>query len=707
MTLDLSEFHQAFYEESLEGLDVMEACLLNLSQGSKDPEAINTLFRVAHSIKGGGGMFGFTSLVSFTHTLETLLDDVRSNGKPITQTVVQLLLESVDFLREFIKAIQGGSSCDPARGEMLKTRLGSLMVNGPHGTDRVHDRRSDDSSNVATNPSGTASDGWRIRFRTHPQILKSGNDPSRLFRELATLGDLTVTADCSRLPRLQHLDPELCHLDWDLVLMGHTTREEIAQVFEWVDIDNEITVDAITPASDGAIPQTLIAPTPLQPPEQCVETLSRTKQARPCLESDRRSGIDRRASSTSVGEGSSIRVSIDKIDALINMVGELVITQSMLSQCGRDGVRDHSEKLQAGLIQLARNTRELQESVLRIRMVPISYVFNRYPRLVHDLSRKLAKKVELRVSGEKTELDKTVMEKIGDPLVHLIRNAVDHGIERPDVRASAGKPTTGVLQLNAYHQGGNIVIEVSDDGAGLDIDRIVARAQERGLLEQNEQVPVERIHELIFRPGFSTAASLSDVSGRGVGMDVVRRNIKDLGGVIETRSEHGLGSTFTIRLPLTLAILDGQLVRIGRHTYIIPLVSIVESLQIDQHRVSQVAGKAELYKLRETYLPIIRLYRLFNVLPDSTQMDHGLLVVVEGDGQKVGFYVDELLAQQQVVIKSLETNFRRVEGVSGATILGDGRVALILDVYGIIAMVRKPCRETRSAETEATETKAA
>jgi two-component system chemotaxis sensor kinase CheA len=344
------------------------------------------------------------------------------------------------------------------------------------------------------------------------------------------------------------------------------------------------------------------------------------------------------------------------------------------------------ERLKDGLSELERNTRELQESVMRIRMLPISFAFNRFPRMVHDLSAKLGKQIELKMSGEQTELDKTVMEKIGDPLVHLVRNSIDHGIESPEQRRAAGKPEVGVVHLNAYHQGGHIIIEIHDDGAGLNRDRIFAKAVERGLINADEDISDEKIYDLLFQPGFSTADEISDVSGRGVGMDVVKRNIQALGGGVEVKSVAGEGSTFTIRLPLTLAILDGQLIRVGDNIYIIPLVSIVESIVIDHKNVNNIAGSAELYQLRSNFLPIIRLYQTFGVEPDSRDLDKNLLVVVEGDGKKGGLLVDELLGQQQVVIKSLETNFRRVDGVSGATILGDGTVALIVDVAGIVRL---------------------
>ena len=385
-------------------------------------------------------------------------------------------------------------------------------------------------------------------------------------------------------------------------------------------------------------------------------------------------------------ETNSIRVSIDKIDALINTVGELVITQAMLGQW-RDGFDQRDlDKLRDGLDQLERNTRELQESVMRIRMLPISFVFNRFPRLVHDLSQQLGKKAQLTLSGEQTELDKTVMENIGDPLIHLVRNALDHGIEPPDVRIDAGKPEAGQLHLHAYHRGGAIVIEVSEDGAGLNREKIRQKAIERGLLTTETELSEAEVADLIFQAGFSTAETVSEVSGRGVGMDVVRRNIKNLGGTIEVLSEAGHGTTFTIRLPLTLAILEGQLVRVGQETYIVPLVSISESLQIDPAMVNTIAGQTTLYKRPDGYIPIVRLCDLFNRRQESTTDTHSLLVVVEGEGKKLGVVVDELLGQQQVVIKSLETNFKRIEGVSGATILGDGTVALILDISGLLRL---------------------
>ena len=383
---------------------------------------------------------------------------------------------------------------------------------------------------------------------------------------------------------------------------------------------------------------------------------------------------------------SSIRVGTDKIDKLINLVGELVITQSMLQEEGDKLPQDIVEKLQAGLAQLERHTRDLQENVMQIRMVPISNAFNRLPRMIHDLTNKLGKKVELTMVGEQTELDKTVLESIGDPLVHLVRNAVDHGIESPEERLAAGKEETGNVELRAYHEAGNIVIEIRDDGKGIDTAKVLAKAKDKGLVGPNDILPDGSVYDLLFHPGFSTADQVSDVSGRGVGMDVVRRNIQSLGGNVEVDSQLGAGSVFSIRLPLTLAIVDGQLVTVNGQTFVVPLVSIIESIQIETVQVNSIAERGELYRLREEYIPIVRLATLFG-MQDSGATEQ-LMVVVGSDQGKVGILVDDLLAQQQVVIKSLEANYKQVPGVAGGTILGDGTVSLILDINGVIQLSR-------------------
>jgi two-component system chemotaxis sensor kinase CheA len=383
------------------------------------------------------------------------------------------------------------------------------------------------------------------------------------------------------------------------------------------------------------------------------------------------------------------------------MVGELVITQAMLNQLSEQEMTPTTvTSLQEGLAQLAHNTRDLQENVMRIRMLPINFVFSRFPRLVRDIAQKLNKEVELKLIGEQTELDKTVMEKISDPMVHLVRNSLDHGIETVEKRIAAGKDPVGKVTLNAFHQGGNIVIEIMDDGQGLNTQKIKEKAITNEVIAADSELTDDEINELIFMPGFSTADEVSDLSGRGVGMDVVKRNIQSLNGSVEVTSAAGIGSTFTIRLPLTLAILDGQLVKVAKHTYIIPLISIVESLQIDIAKVSRVGKDLDVLRLRDEYIPILRLYDIFNHQNAIESLDKTLLVVVENDNQKVGLLVDDLLSQQQVVIKSLEANYHKVDGVSGATILGDGRVSLILDISGLIKLsgLKKPGSQALSIE---------
>jgi two-component system chemotaxis sensor kinase CheA len=678
MTIDMSKFLDTFFEESAEGLDAMESGLLNMQDGAADDELVNTIFRAAHSIKGGSATFGLSEVAEFTHHMETLLDEMRAGKRAVSTDLIDVLLESVDCLRAMLAASKSGEATDPGRARTLGQRMGKMLGTAPGHT--VPKQSPEGASTAA----GGAVPGWRIGFRPHVHLYRTGNDPVRMLRELAELGDYKVECDTSRLPRFADAQPEDCALAWTVELRGDIAEKRVREVFDWVDGDCDLSIEQLvgcavrTDTANGAHG----APyeqTPVRDSKAAeLDTKLKTADAKVPTQ-------DPRAAS----ETSSIRVGIDKVDALINMVGELVITQSMLGQVGKDFDMSRVEKLMHGLAQLERNTRELQESVMRIRMMPINFAFQRFPRMVRDLSQKLNKKIDLRMSGEQTELDKTVMEKIGDPLVHLVRNSVDHGIEMPDVRRAAGKSETGIVTLNAFHQGGNIVIEIKDDGAGLPRDKIIAKARKQGLLGADEEPSDDKVFELIFMAGFSTADQVTDVSGRGVGMDVVRKNIKALGGTVEVKSENGRGSTFTIRLPLTLAILDGQLVSVGEQTYIVPLVSIVETLQMKKEAISAIAGHAELYRLRDEYIPVLRLYDLFCIEPRQTELVGGLLVVVEGDGKRVGLFVDDLQNQQQVVIKSLESNFKRVPGVSGATILGDGTVALILDVGGVIDASRQ------------------
>ncbi|WP_018953816.1 chemotaxis protein CheA [Thioalkalivibrio sulfidiphilus] len=698
MSIDVSQFVQTFLEESFEGLDVMEAQLLDL-QGD-DVEAVNTIFRAAHSIKGGAGTFGFAAVGEFTHGVETLLDEMRSGHRSATPELVKLLLESVDCIREMLQAARDGAEVDAARIATVGAAIEASLGKGEAAS----------ADGEAAHGEVNVSSGWHIRFVPEPEVLRTGNDPLRLFAALEELGPLQVQCDLDRLPPFADMDAEACWLAWDLRLEGDASREAVAEVFEWVEDQCELLIEPLREDEGAGAEED--APESVSPPPVSGAT-SGTPVPIASVPGSAVPASAASAKSRPATESSSIRVNIDKIDALINMVGELVITQSMLSQVGErlEGSAGADnlpclEKLLEGLAQLERNTRELQESVMGIRMLPISFAFNRFPRMVHDLGAKLGKQVQLKLSGEQTELDKTVMEKIGDPLVHLVRNSIDHGIETPEVRVAAGKPAAGEVHLNAFHKGGNIVIQISDDGAGLNRDRILNKAVERGLVAPDQVLSDEQIHDLIFAPGFSTAEQVSDVSGRGVGMDVVRKNIKALGGSVEVQSRPGEGSTFTIRLPLTLAILDGQLVEVDGERYVVPLISIVESIQVRPEFVKSVAERRLVYRLRDEYIPILFLDALLGAgARPERQLTDSLLVVVEAEGQKLALVVDDLLGQQQVVIKALETNFRRVEGLSGATILGDGTVALILDVSGLMTLDKqaggqpgwRPSREHEAA----------
>nr|WP_298717330.1 chemotaxis protein CheA [uncultured Steroidobacter sp.] len=684
MAIDLAQFHEAFFEESFEALDSMEAALLQLNPGAPEPELIGTIFRVAHSIKGGSATFGFSDVASFTHTCETLLDELRANRMQVTRHVTDLLLKSVDVMREMLRSVQRKEAIDAQRVADLQfdLELAIAQKNQPAAAPAAPAAEAAPAPAEAAKPA--AGHRWRISFRPYPQLFVHGNDPLRMLRELGELGALTVKVDGNALPSLEALDPESCYLAWDLTLDTEASREMVNGVFDWAEGDCDLKIE------EEAAPVAAVAnaaPAPEAKPSNVVNIAD----AKPAAEAPKASAEPAHHPSAAEAlpkagatDGGSIRVSTEKIDELMNTVGELVITQSMLTQLGSKFTGHAAEQLRSGLATLERNVRELQESVMRVRMLPISFVFSRFPRMVRDLSQRLGKQVELKMTGDQTELDKTVMEKIGDPLVHLVRNSVDHGIEMPDKRTAAGKTPNGTVYLNAYHKGGSITVEVGDDGGGLNKDKILKKARERNLIGANDVLSDEQIYELIFMAGFSTAEQTTDISGRGVGMDVVRRNIKELGGTIEVRSEYGKGSRFIITLPLTLAIVDGQSVAVGTETYIVPLITIIESLQLKQGMVNRVAGQGEVFWFRDGYVPVVRLHEVFGLEPRTTNLHEGLIMVVEGEGRKVGLFVDDLLGQQQVVIKSLETNFRRVDGVSGATILGDGAVALILDVPGLI-----------------------
>jgi len=633
---DLSQFHAAFFIESREGLDVMESGLLDMENGVPVSERIDAVFRAAHSIKGSAATFGFEEIAALTHVMETVLDELRAGKRALDANASDTLLASLDILRALLAGTEHGTPVDQAAAEAMIARLNALSAAPKTDT-------------TVPTPVAAAS-GWQIEFIPAPSMFMRGNDPLRLLRELDTLGEVQVQPRFDKLPALPELDPHLACLGWSLTVHGKIERSAIEEIFAWVMDDCELDIQPLIPVANAPAEPGFI---------------------------ERRSFVERRKSPGTEASETSIRVSVEKVDALIDLVGELIITQAMLKQVGHDLDPAIAERLSTGLDLLERNTRDLQDAVIGVRMLPIDAVFRRFPRLIRDLTGKLGKKVQLRTLGEGTELDKNLIETITDPLIHLVRNAIDHGLELPAERTAAGKPETGTLTLSASQQGGHIVIDVIDDGRGLNRDKILAKALERGLALPDNPTDAQ-VFELIFAPGFSTNDTVTDLSGRGVGMDVVRRNIQALGGSVQIHSALGEGTRIAIRLPLTLTILDGMHVLIDGQTLILPLTNVIEALQPEAADIRTLPGQGRVLQVRGEVLPLVH----FNA--QAAPREVPLVVVVEGNGRKLALEVDALVGQQQVVVKNLETHYRHIDGISGATILGDGQVALIIDVGDLI-----------------------
>lgn len=667
-------FRQTYLEESFEGLAAMESNLLTLPEGVPDTEVVNTIFRAAHSMKGGAGTFGFSELIHLTHILETLLDEMRSGKRNVTAENREALLQSVDVLRIILDAYQDNQPIDMSPVKNMEQRLEAILNNGASvaNTQQTIENKTPGSSELI---------GYQIHLSPSDDYFSSGIDLLKLLHELSRIEGAERTHITFKLNEGDPLQVEHCLISFNVVVDGEVELADINEVFEWLDEDSchisispryaEVSVDTSNYISSES-----------HTPEQQLQTESSVAQPSSPTPLSPSTTAARAPAATAEKQESSIRVSISKIDQMVDMVGELVIAQSMLSRFGllADQLNaPWADELKEGLVDIERHTRAMQESVMSIRMMPISFAFNRMPRIVHDVSAKLEKDIELVMEGENTEVDKTVLEKLTDPLVHIIRNSVDHGIEKPDVREAKGKPRKGTVRLSAFHAGGNIVIQIKDDGAGIRLDKVRQKAVDAGIVGEHQILSEKENIDLIFHAGFSTADQVTDISGRGVGMDVVRRNIRELGGTIEVQTEQNNGSIFTIRLPLTLAILDGQLAKVGDETYIFPLASIVESVLPAEDNIKSVKG-TYLYRLRDVYIPIVRLNSFFNRPVGKTELTQGLLVVVENGDKRFGVFVDSLESQQQVVIKSLDTNYRKVNGISGATIMGDGRVAMILDL---------------------------
>ncbi len=671
MSIDMSQFYQVFFEEAQEHLDSMESLLLELDIGAPDAEQLNAIFRAAHSIKGSAGTFGFTDLTEVTHILESLLDRIRKGNLAIRPEMIDAFLAAGDVLKHLLAAHRDGDAADPAQVAAICQRLSALTVSAP----------SPAAESVAVkNPvlAELSSEELEVSFVLDMDAEAAARAIDNLLAELGRRWPATM------IKRASAGDPR-----WRLRLAAGAEPEIVRGMLEFVARSDSIRIAAAGAAAlaaeDGDGAYGLFDAVP---PASTPAAADGEGAAPPAS-----TGADRRSAPGPAAAGeSSIRVDVDKVDQLVNLIGELVITQSMLAQSAATLDPVKFERLHAGLAQLERNTRDMQEAVMSIRMMPISVVFARFPRVVHDLAQKLGKRIELRTTGEGTELDKGLIERISDPLTHLVRNSIDHGVEMPAERIARGKPATGTITLKAYHQSGNIVIEVGDDGAGLNRRKILAQARAKGL-PVHEQMSDGEVWLLIFEPGFSTAEGVTEVSGRGVGMDVVKRNITAMGGRVEIESMTGIGTRMTVRLPLTLAILDGMSVAAGNQTYIIPLGYIIESLQAERGMIKSVSGVERLIQVRGDYLPVVALYEIFGIPGSLTRLDEGIMVVLEADGARAALFVDALLGQHQVVIKSLESNYRKVPGISAATIMGDGHVALILDVAALVQMAKSALPE--------------
>lgn len=695
--IDLNQFNQVFFEECAEHLAEMERILVSLAAAGPDEEQLNAIFRAAHSIKGGAGIFGFRDMTVVTHVLESLLDRMRNYEIAFSTAMVDLFLEAGDVISMQLAGHRDGAEVRLDAVDQICTKLQRVIDAGSGASPAeiaTTACRAVPESAAQPDAAAPCSAGRRfeLEFTPDQDIFKRGTRLESLFAELEELGELTVKAGLPVTVDFSTIDPEVCMSSWHLTLDTTASEADIRDIFEFVaDVDQLKVRTAPEISADN--PDTASPESPAATTQQ--ENLDRdhaicTPGSDPVDTAIGRRAYDMKERTpaaygrrTSEAE-SSIRVGVTKVDQLINQVGELVITQLMLAQsaAGLDPVLH--DNLHRSLLQLERNTRDLQQSVMSMRLVPISIVFSRFPRMVRDLATKLGKQVELKTVGDSTELDKGLIEKISDPLTHLVRNCMDHALETPEARVAAGKVRSGTITMRASQIGGRIVIDVIDDGAGLNRAKILSKAFERGI-PASEGMTDEEVWQLIFAPGFSTAEAVTDISGRGVGMDVVLRNVQSMGGRVNISSETGKGTRVTISLPLTLAILDGLSVAVGAEKFIIPLNSIIESLQPPAKSLKSVNGKNVVH-VRGDYIPILPLYELFNLPALVTEPEKGILILIDVEGEKAALLVDALLDEHQVVIKSIETNYRKVDGTAGATILGDGRVALILDVNSLLQM---------------------
>jgi len=711
MTIDISQFYQVFFDEAEELLAEMERLLLGVDVAAPDPEDLNAIFRTAHSVKGGASTFGLSDMSEVTHVLESLLDRIRKGEMALTSNHVDAFLAAKDSLKMQLDGHRHGAAVDQEAVANVRMVLHDLAeglvpqvpVVAPsyltaeakvhHPTEGAH-RYKIELPAIGQRDISALVDELGLMGRVKVTPLDAGRS-ALIITTHESLDDIIAICSFVLNPEdLKIFEAPALTPEQRAIEAAERKRIEDQQGYGFFDFDDE----PAGASRDDDLSDDERGYGFFQPIEQIraqagitgekLEPAPAPKGPEPIEVSELAAEKKAAAKKDPHAESSSIRVSVEKVDQLINLIGELVITNAMLEQ--RSGGLDPMahERLLNSISQLGRNTRELQEAVMSIRMMPMDFVFSRFPRMVRDLASKLGKKVDFITNGAATELDKGLIERIVDPLTHLVRNSIDHGIEMPAARVAAGKSEAGRLFLSAGHQGGNIVIEVSDDGGGLNRERILAKAAQNGLPVSNNMSD-EEVWQLIFAPGFSTAEQVTDVSGRGVGMDVVKRNIASMGGSVDIRSARGFGTTISISLPLTLAILDGMSIRSGEEIYILPLSFVVESLQPAKEDIRDIAGRGQVLKVRGDYLPLIPLYQMFDITPRITDPSEGIVVILETEGRKAALFVDELVGQQQVVVKNLEANYRKVAGISGATILGDGGVALILDVAALVRSSRQ------------------
>jgi len=729
------QFKITFFEECNELLTDVEQYLADLESGSFENETLHAIFRAVHSIKAGAGAFSFQRMVTFTHKFENLLDELREGRLDVDEAVTETLFKGFDILSDLVRFAQNAEEPEASFGQDALDSIEAYLAGVAGGEAPVSDAEvpevaedsftnDEDGSEEAVENDGRKH--FRIEFTPKEAMYRHANEPLLIIRELRELGELNVMIDTSRLPALEAMEPEDAYFSWIMELWTEHDREDIDEVFEFVVDDCDLTivtlgeanevvsvdvspgredvsgedfgffVDDDAMASGQVTAEPIAAPTPAVEAEVEPEKAVATPVAKPAAAKPKEGPAA--PAQSAAPKASSIRVDIDRVDRLVNMVGELVITQSMLAQEVSTISDDQSSRVGTGMEELSMHIRELQENVMAIRMQPVKSVFSRMPRIVRDVSKKLGKKVKLVTEGETTEVDKTVIEELADPLTHMIRNSLDHGLETPEERVAAGKSDEGIITLSAEHRGGRIIIEITDNGRGINREKVFELAKEKGVIADDASLTDEEIDNLIFAPGFSTADEVTDLSGRGVGMDVVRRNIQSLGGRVSVQSNPGIGAKFQLTLPLTLAVLDGMIVGIGNQKYVIPINNIVETVRPVKEDVEHLVDGGSVMRVRGEYIRIVPVAPVFGIADAKLDPTKALVVLVEADGGNVvGLLVDHLAGQQQVVIKSLESNYRAVDGVASATILGDGSVCLILDIDRLAEMEGQARHSIKSA----------